>query len=263
MLSVMTLNVRREGVESADAHHFIHRRHRIAALFQRIQPTIIGTQEAFSSQVHALLPLLPTHYSVVGYEGEGHHGVELNDPIRRYDYRTAIWYDRRYFQLVASDHVWLSSTQQRDSRSWGSSAVRTMTLVVLRSLCAEQEELANENAPVLLVFNTHLDDGVELARYEQAKLVARIIAEWQLHGLWPRRFRSGTSTPSQGSVRTRPWCPPTQGNTLITPAPATLKCLSSATHGGRVIPPTGSTMLSHDVELKTFLPPSITGWATE
>jgi hypothetical protein len=120
MLSVMTLNVRREGVESADARHFIHRRHRIAALLERIQPTIIGTQEAISSQVHALQPLLPTHYSVVGYEGEGHRGVDLDDPSRRYDYRTAIWYDRRYFQLVASDHVWLSSTQQRDSRSWGS-----------------------------------------------------------------------------------------------------------------------------------------------
>ena len=170
--------------DAKDAHHFIHRRIRIAALFQRIQPTIIGTQEAFSSQVHALLPLLPTHYSVVGYEGEGHHGVDLNDPIRRYDYRTAIWYDRRHFQLVDSDHVWLSSTQQRDSRSWGSSGVRTMTVVVLRSLCPASRQLADGNTPMLLVFNTHLDVGVELARYEQAKLVARIIAEWQRR--WPR-----------------------------------------------------------------------------
>ena len=183
MLSAMTLNLRREGVESVDAHHFIYRRHRIAALFQRIRPTIIGTQEAFASQVHALLPLVPTHYSVVGYEGDGHHNLELINPIRRYDYRTAIWFDRRYFQLVTSDHVWLSSTQERDSRSWGSSGVRTMTVVLLRSLCAEQEELENGTAPLLLIFNTHLDVGVELARYEQAKLVARIIAEWQLQ--WP------------------------------------------------------------------------------
>ena len=164
-----------------DARHFVHRRHHIAALFQRIQPTVVGTQEAFASQVHALLPLLPTHYSVVGYEGQGHNGLELTHPIRRYDYRTAIWYDQRYFQLVASEHVWLSSTQERDSRSWGSSGVRTMTVAVLRSLFMEQE--ASDHAPLLLIFNTHLDVAVELARYEQAKLVGRIIRAWQLR--WP------------------------------------------------------------------------------
>ena len=37
----------------------------------------------------------------------------------------------------------------------------------------------------LLVFNTHLDVGVELARYEQAKLVARIITQCSLNGLCP------------------------------------------------------------------------------
>ena len=176
-LPIITFNIRIDIEEADTNNHFTKRVERIAALIQRLSAAVIGLQEPFSGQVMHLQSHLPKHYDVIGYNGGGHDKIDRANPIRHADYQTAVMYDTRRLLLIQSDHLWLSRTPRVErSSDWNSEGIRTVTIAHFK--INTQSPSNDDDTPQLLVFNTHLDVFREEARYEQARLLAKIIAEW-------------------------------------------------------------------------------------
>lgn len=137
-------------------------------------PAFVGMQEPFSGQMMHLGSLLEYDHGVVGYEGNGHNALDRADTRRFNDFQTCILYNRNILHLVESDHLWLSETPRKKSKSWDSWGIRTLTIG--RFLWKAMDKM-------VIVFNTHLDVSGERARREGAAIVAAKVREWSQR--WP------------------------------------------------------------------------------
>lgn len=122
------------------------------------QPAVIGTQEGLWRQVRDLEAALPEFAWVgLGREG-GSHGEFM-----------AIFYERERFELLEFDHFWLSDTPDRiGSTSWGNSNRRMVTWARLGERAGGAQ---------FVVYNTHFDHQVAVARRKSAELVLAHVRE--------------------------------------------------------------------------------------
>lgn len=176
-ISVVSFNIRYDGVERLETNHYRQRVTRLADFLTRVEPSLVGLQEAFSGQLLHLQSLLPAHARVVGYAREG----DRADPRRMRDFQTGIIYDSRQLELIESDHVWLSLTPRREgSRSWGSKGARTLTMAAFRFLNRDEDDAdCDDKCPAdVLLLNTHLDVWNARARIEQARAARSWAQAW-------------------------------------------------------------------------------------
>jgi len=172
LLSMMTFNIRFDGVENDPNNHFTKRIYRLTETIERWQPSILCVQELFAGQLLHWESLLPKYYQHIGYQSD-RIDKDLGHPSSHMDFQVAILYNSEIFNLVEQDYIWLSSSPRTvRSKDWDSSMPRTLNIARL--------QLKNDdNLTDILVFNTHLDVKSEQARREQAKIVRSTIKQWQ------------------------------------------------------------------------------------
>lgn len=160
-LHVMTFNLR--GPEDPAPHRWTDRRPVVEDLLRTERPTILGTQEGRWPHIRDLAEALrPTH----DWVGLGRSGGSASE-------YTAIFYDFARLELLAYDHVWLSSVPKLiGSRTWGNiQHPRMLTWAAFHDRVTERE---------FAVVNTHFDHFSALARARSAHLVRRLTAR-KLH----------------------------------------------------------------------------------
>ncbi|CAF3264166.1 unnamed protein product [Rotaria socialis] len=173
LLSVMTFNIRFDGVERDPNNHFTKRIYRLTETIKKWQPSILNVQEPFTSQLLHWRSHLPEYYHCIGYQPDG-IDRNLEHPSSQRDFQVAILYNSQILKLVEQDYIWLSkSPRVVESKDWDSSGARTLNI-------ARFQLINNDNDTAdIIVFNTHLDVKSEQARQEQAKIIRLTIEQWQ------------------------------------------------------------------------------------
>ncbi|UJR16817.1 hypothetical protein I4U23_003716 [Adineta vaga] len=172
LLSVMTFNIRLDGVERNPNNQFSKRVFRLTETIRKWEPSILGVQEPFANQLLHWQSQLPKYYQYIGYQSDD-ASKNLADPLSQMDFKVAILYNTQVITLLEQDYIWLSkSPRVVGSKDWNSHGVRTLNIARFK--------LNNDtDSTNILVFNTHLDVRSEQARQEQAKIIRSTIKEWQ------------------------------------------------------------------------------------
>jgi len=156
---VVSFNIRCATADDAQ-NNWIHRRELFFRAIGRLDPDILGTQEAVASQADELRQRMPDYGFVGAGRDDGRRGGEF----------CPILYRRQRFALVDHGHFWLSHTPDvPGSIGWDAALTRLATWIRLRDRLHEE--------PELLVLNTHWDHVGQLARLESAKLIRRKLAD--------------------------------------------------------------------------------------
>jgi len=173
LLSVMTFNIRFDGLERDSNNHFTKRIYRLTETVEKWQPAILSVQEPLTSQFQHWQSHLPKYYQSIGYEHD-RINKRVQHSLSHMDFQVAILYNDKILKLLEQDYLWLSKTPRTvGSKDWDSNSIRTLNI-------ARFELISDDDNPInILVFNTHLDSHSEQARQEQAKIVRSTINQWQ------------------------------------------------------------------------------------
>ncbi|MGN6552235.1 MAG: endonuclease/exonuclease/phosphatase family protein [Verrucomicrobiota bacterium] len=155
MLTVMTYNLKFASSNSPNAWSV--RRPLMQEVIQQIAPDVFGTQEGLYPQLKDIASDLPD-YDWIGLGREGGSQGEF----------MAVFYRRARFEPLAYDHFWLSDTPEvTGSSTWGNRNRRMVTWVKFLDRQTQQE---------FLLWNTHFDNEIQVAREKAAKLVRKRVA---------------------------------------------------------------------------------------
>lgn len=160
-IHLMTFNIRfdKEGTAPTDPDSWRKRRPAVSALLRTERPTLLGVQEAEFHQLVAITDALPSH-ELVGYGRNGGSEGELS----------ALFFDRRRFDLLGWDQSWLSDTPDViGSATWGNTVTRVVVWARLRDKRTGRE---------LVHVNTHFDHQSENARVRSAEVIAELRREF-------------------------------------------------------------------------------------
>lgn len=162
---VMTYNIRCGSCEDTkDVNHWSKRKFLVVAVIKRLNPDLIGLQEAELFQVNDLVELLGDYAWIGVGRDDGKEKGEMN----------AILFKKPKFELVTQKTLWLSETPGQVSRGWDAAYNRTVTIAKLK----------NKNSMKEFYFlNTHFDNLGKRARNESSRFIARTIDE--LNGQLP------------------------------------------------------------------------------
>ena len=157
-LRVASFNIR-YGTADDGENRWEKRKDLVVGTIRKLDPDLLGVQEALAFQVDELKAVLPAYDFV---------GVGRDDGRRAGEF-AGIYYRKDRFEQLAVGHIWLSETpDQPGSRGWDASLPRVATWVRLRDL---------RTARPLFVINAHFDHRGPRARVESAKLMRRTIEE--------------------------------------------------------------------------------------
>ncbi|PRX97111.1 endonuclease/exonuclease/phosphatase family protein [Allonocardiopsis opalescens] len=150
-LHIMSFNVR--FASDTPPNSWPERRPVLAALLQREQPTVIGTQEGLYAQLNDIQADLPNPYDSIGVGRQGGSRGEFMH----------VFYDSRRLAPLEFDHFWLSDTPLLiGSATWGNTVVRMVTWVRFADMRTGRE---------FIFLNTHFDHRSEEARQRSAGLI--------------------------------------------------------------------------------------------
>ncbi|MDR3228634.1 MAG: endonuclease/exonuclease/phosphatase family protein [Puniceicoccales bacterium] len=136
------------------------RRPAVAAVLRRLDADIFGTQEGLAVQLHHIASDLPAYAWA---------GVGRDDGRKRGEF-SAIFYKKERFDLLETQHFWLSETPTKPgSRSWNSACARMVTAVRLCEKTTGRQ---------LWFLNSHFDHVSELARQKSAELILERIKKF-------------------------------------------------------------------------------------
>ncbi|MCF2526572.1 endonuclease/exonuclease/phosphatase family protein [Yinghuangia soli] len=177
---VMTFNLR--GPEDAPPHGWADRRPVVEEILRTERPTVVGTQEGKWHHIRDLAEALRPAYDWIGLGRSGGSKSEY----------TAVFYDYERLEVLAYDHLWLSSVPKLiGSRTWGNiQHPRMLTWAAFRDR-ADGREFA--------VVNTHFDHMSPLARSRSAHLVRRLTARKLHRSRWPVLVTGDFNAPGPGS----------------------------------------------------------------
>lgn len=158
---VMTFNLR--GPEDPPPHAWADRRAAVEQVLRDERPTVVGTQEGKWHHIRDLSDALHATYGWIGLGRSGGSKSEF----------TAIFYDRERLEVLAYDHLWLSTIPKLiGSRTWGNiQHPRMLTWAAFHDRVTGRE---------FAVVNTHFDHFSALARTRSAHLVRRLVTR-KLH----------------------------------------------------------------------------------
>ncbi|MGD9645158.1 MAG: endonuclease/exonuclease/phosphatase family protein [Pirellulales bacterium] len=149
-LCVLTFNLRYASATPPNA--WSARRPAAKALWDRVQPDVVGTQEGVYQQIKNIAADQPD-FAWIGLGREGGSRGEF----------MAIFYRRDRLTPLEFDHFWLSDTPEViGSTTWGNSNRRMVTWVKFRDQQADRD---------FYFFNTHFDHQVQTAREQSAALL--------------------------------------------------------------------------------------------
>ena len=151
-LRVTSFNIR-YGTAKDGENAWDKRKDLVLRTIRKLDPDLMGVQEALAFQVDELRDALP------GYEVLG---VGRDDGKRAGEF-TAIYFKKDRFEQLAAGHFWLSETpEQPGSRGWDAALPRLASWVRLRD---------RQTGGPLLFVNTHFDHVGRQARLESARLL--------------------------------------------------------------------------------------------
>ncbi len=157
-LNVMTFNIRLSTL-SDSANAWIYRADKVSSQILFHEADIIGVQEALHSQ------MLDLQKDLNGFK---YVGVGRTDGKQDGEY-SAIFYNTKKLQLLASKTFWLSETPTvPGSKSWDAAITRIVTWAKFKD---------KKTNKTFFVFNTHFDHMGTVARRESAKLLLKKINE--------------------------------------------------------------------------------------
>lgn len=158
-LTFVSYNIRYETTEDRYWRAWPARLHRLIETVRRMNPDVMGVQEALHSQVADMRLSLPDY---------DFYGFGRDDGKTRGEY-SGIFYRRSRFTADLSDAgmFWLSATPEvPGSKTWGNEIPRITTWIHLRDQTTQRG---------FTVFNTHWDHRHQGSRVEAASLIARRI----------------------------------------------------------------------------------------
>ncbi len=154
-LTVMSYNLRFASPNPPNA--WPTRRPLVRQVIQQIAPDVFGTQEGVYTQLKDVAADLPD-YDWIGLGRDGGSKGEF----------MAVFYRKARLEPLAYDHFWLSDTPEViASSTWGNTCRRMVTWVKFLDRQTKQE---------FLLWNTHFDHEVQVAREKAAKLVRERVA---------------------------------------------------------------------------------------
>jgi endonuclease/exonuclease/phosphatase family metal-dependent hydrolase len=156
-INVITYNIRYNNPDDGP-NSWPHRRADVVNLLKFHQADIFCLQEALHDQVRDVEAAFP---------GFGWVGVGRDDGSDEGEF-APVFNDRNRFDLMESDHFWLSETPGQPSFGWDAACRRICTWVRLK---------LRSDASELYVFNTHFDHRGTEARDRSAELILNRIEE--------------------------------------------------------------------------------------
>lgn len=153
---VMTYNIRNS--HAADGvNAWSKRRDALAALIKKVNPDILGVQEAYINQVKDLKARLNEYK---------YFGAGRNNGKNAGEHSTIFFKEQKYIQLDGGN-FWLSTTPGiPGSKSWDAALTRICSWVKL------QEKTTGK---IFFVFNTHFDHKGVQARNNSAELIRHFV----------------------------------------------------------------------------------------
>lgn len=158
-LTFVSYNIRYEGHDDTGWRSWPNRLHRLISTVRRMDPDVMGVQEALHSQVADMRLSLPD------YE---FYGFGRDDGKTRGEY-SGIFYRRARFRAHPTDAgmFWLSATPEvPGSKTWGNQIPRVATWIHLTD---------QETQRGFTVYNTHWDHRNQESRVKAAFLIAQRI----------------------------------------------------------------------------------------
>ncbi len=140
-----------------------HRSSMVSDLISRLDPDILGVQEALASQIRDLETALP-HLA--------REGVGRDDGLEAGEY-SPIFYRSDRFQRIEGGTFWLSDTPDiAGSNTWEAACVRVCTWLLLED---------KETQRRFTVYNAHFDHESANARARSARLIAQTVVDRGRH----------------------------------------------------------------------------------
>jgi endonuclease/exonuclease/phosphatase family metal-dependent hydrolase len=159
-LCVMTYNLRYASASPPNA--WSARRPAAKALWDKVRPDVVGTQEGVYQQIKDIAADQPD-FAWIGLGREGGSRGEF----------MAVFYRRDRLMPLEFDHFWLSDTPDViGSTTWGNSNRRMVTWVKFRDVASDHD---------FYFFNTHFDHQVQAAREKSADLLLARIEALKTH----------------------------------------------------------------------------------
>ncbi|WP_420603033.1 endonuclease/exonuclease/phosphatase family protein [Flagellimonas sp.] len=156
-LDVMSYNIRYDNPKDS-LNSWEHRKDFLISQLNFYAPAIFGTQEGFVHQLKDIEKGL-SNYSFFGVGRD--HGDERGE-------FTAIFYDKKQFELLKEDTFWLSPTPEKPSKGWDAALPRICTYGLFKTI---------QEGKKFYVFNTHFDHVGKEARTQSASLILNKIKE--------------------------------------------------------------------------------------
>ena len=159
LITVITYNIRYAGDEKSEGiNSWNNRKELVASIIKTYNADIVGLQEALKIQLDDLTKLLPDFIWV---------GVGRDDGVEGGEY-SAIFYNKKRFEVLADSTIWLSETPEKPSIGWDAALNRIITWAKLRD---------KTTGKTFYHFNTHFDHIGRIARLESANLLNDKVAE--------------------------------------------------------------------------------------
>lgn len=158
VIKIMTYNIRYAGDEKTEGvNSWNNRKDLIASVINSYKADLVGVQEALKLQLDDLKKLLPDY----DWVGEGRDGGEAGE-------YSAIFYNKKRFEVLEDTTIWLSETPEVPSKSWDADYRRILTWAKVKD---------KETEKTFYHFNTHFDHKGEMAKLEMADILNDKVAE--------------------------------------------------------------------------------------
>lgn len=156
-ISVLSFNIRYDNPNDG-SNNWESRKEGVVSLIEKINPDLIGIQEALYNQI----VFLDENLKDLNYTGVGR-----DDGIKEGEF-SAVFYNKNKFDLLESNTFWLSDNPGKPGIAWGACCNRIVTWAKFKIKSKED---------IFYHFNTHFDHQSKNARVNSSKLLAGKISE--------------------------------------------------------------------------------------
>lgn len=163
LIRVVTYNVRREGSEKEADRLWQNRKQRVVDLIARVNPDIIGMQEATQQQITDITALL-SKFIAIG-QGRGSSWVGCGT-----DESNPIFYNKERFQLLDQGTFFVNK-QESMFPFWNPFCYKQTGL--LPRICTWAQFKDRETEKTFYIYNTHLDNNFDEARKFSAEVIRK------------------------------------------------------------------------------------------